>query len=545
MRNLKRVIIYFIVTLTLIVLPGCSIRSSFINKLEEEYKEELRQSDESYFNYEKNEKSGNLDSDNHYKTNDELVTGQIEISFFRNNHLTANYYYDEDRTELVNQSNCFLNPGDSLYADYPKVINQDNSKYGFSKFVVYSFIENTKKEVFASCETDGKIFTIPKAFTGDHLSVMAIGEYKERELNFSAYVYQNEELVEIPNNIWKVNGKEYKNSHVTIGSSKPYKVKYDYSQYNDEFYFYESTPKQFNYNDSLGLVEFNTEDVSSLCDNYSVTLKPYKTLNIENKTKFFLSNGHIKSLVVNGEETEDVTKDKYEYCKLKPGNKVVIRLDKGYRAISNYLESSKPISSNEYVEYTFSIIDNDQLDLKIVCEEDDAKSGAYEQKHIDNASINIYHLNNQVIKPGESIDDSEKILVEIVPNDGYYITGKNVKNNSYSKTMKYKDYVSDIDEIVVKHEIKKYIIVYLETKDKCGTVAYTYDKKGVSNQIRLKEGDEIECKYTITDSNYTFEDSNVFERITKTVEKTIDIKIESNMDCKTIKASDYIKLKKK
>lgn len=532
----------FSVILISCLLSGCAVRDSFKNALEAKYKTELELNDPRYVEYEKNKESGKLDNENHYKDDGgELVTGQIEISFFSNNHLDTKYYYDEERTELVNPNNCFLNPGDSLYADYPKVVNQSNSKYEFSAFLIYSYIGDTQKEQFTSCNTDGKILTIPESFTGNHLSIMAIGEYKDRILNFTAHAYRNQELVELNNGQWKVNNETYNNLQVTINSSKPYKVKYDYSQYVGDYYFYESSPKPFNYNDLEGIVEFESEEVNSTCDNYSVILKPYKKLIVDNKTtSLFSPNGHIRLLLINGEEVADITKSKIEYKKLKPQDKIVVRLDKGYRAVANNLENSKPVYSDDYTEYSFFVTDSDQLDLYINCEEDDAKSGAYEPAYINNGTIDIYFANNQLVKAGEIIDDSEKVTVKIVPNYGYYVTGKNVENNLYIKTMKYKDYVSDKDDIVKNHEIKKYVTVTFDTSDKFGSVTYNYSGKDIIGETKLKEGDTVKCSYTIENSKYAFKGLPSFIK-----EKTVKINIKSNMNGQIIKASDYIELKEK
>ena len=61
----------------------------------------------------------------------------------------------------------------------------------------------------------------------------------------------------------------------------------------------------------------------------------------------------------------------------------------------------------------------------------------------------------------------------------------------------------------------------------------------------LKEGDDLELDYTITDSNYAFSDNNFIENLFDIKTKKVKIIVKKNMNGKTLDLSDYFNVVKK
>ena len=141
------------------------------------------------------------------------------------------------------------------------------------------------------------------------------------------------------------------------------------------------------------------------------------------------------------------------------------------------------------------------------------------------------------------------MVVSITANNGYYVTGKDVKDSVYYKEMKYSDYVKNQDDIINSHEILKYVSIRLNTDDKYGECEFTYNKESVSGVVLVKQEDEIKLKYTLTDPEYQITRgegiSSIIDNIFNKNQVTVSIKVTKEMDGKSINREEYITISKK
>ena len=158
------------------------------------------------------------------------------------------------------------------------------------------------------------------------------------------------------------------------------------------------------------------------------------------------------------------------------------------------------------------------------------------------ASVTVRVTDTQkVLKAGDLVEPSEEVTVTITPHSNYYVTGKNVKNDIYQEKMKFSKYQKDINTIIAEHPIEKYVQLTLGANDPYGTCIYTVGKNTVSGSIRLKIGEKLTLKYTVTSSGYVIEGgSNGILGIGKTTKELSEtITITSDWDGKTISKADF------
>lgn len=143
---------------------------------------------------------------------------------------------------------------------------------------------------------------------------------------------------------------------------------------------------------------------------------------------------------------------------------------------------------------------------------------------------------------GDLIEGSTKVKVLVSPLAGYYVTGKNVKNNVYSSTMTFSEYQKNIDSIISKHPAEKYCTITLDKSDSYAKYSYKLDESKASGTIKAKVGQKLELTYKITDPAYKLTKSRggtVFGIGSTTSSATETITITPDMDKRRIKKSDF------
>ena len=190
-------------------------------------------------------------------------------------------------------------------------------------------------------------------------------------------------------------------------------------------------------------------------------------------------------------------------------------------------------------------------EIKITASKVDAV--AYEQRTIEHASVTVRladSTDSPTLKQGDMLEEARNVQVTVAPEANYYITGANVKNNVYTETMKYSDWVKNFSKICEKHPVRKNLTVTLSPSDAHGTCRYTLAGKDVSGTITVREGDEITLHYTLTDSSWQIDrdflgkvavflpgsDKSVIEQ---------KITVTADMDLSTLNPGDYIALSQK
>ena len=173
--------------------------------------------------------------------------------------------------------------------------------------------------------------------------------------------------------------------------------------------------------------------------------------------------------------------------------------------------------------------------------------GAYEQKTMENATVSlVYKRDNTEIVDGDVVDSREKVIVQLLPDEGYYLSGKSIRNEMYREELTFEQYNEKIDKIIAEHPSNPYIVVYLDDEDSYGTVSYKKGNTAISGDYSFKNGEEVVLNYKITNSDYKIkrEGFNLSSFISPS-EESKTIKIVESMNLKTINREDYIEITKK
>ncbi len=172
----------------------------------------------SYQQYQELAGGNRLDADGLYRSEEleqlrmaipVIPDGTVHVSFARSEFLKFSYYRDEALTEELPEENCWLDPGDTIYASEPELTNPNSPLYRFSKFQIREYDGSGKlKGLLAeSRSVPGAVFHIPEDFSGTELSVIPFGEYRNRKVTFSAYSLQNDGSKRVlENGVWEING---------------------------------------------------------------------------------------------------------------------------------------------------------------------------------------------------------------------------------------------------------------------------------------------------------------------------------------------------
>ena len=538
-----------------LMLPGCSNVNEYLTeKLEEKTLEgsEILE-DQDYLEYQDLEASGKLDDNGIYLETAEIkdedvddaeLSGQIHVTFAENSHIRLTYYYDAECTEQIDTSQCYLNPGDCIYASEPKIIEAYSNKYLFKEFRIMKYDSNNQPESTATVlGNDNLVFEIPAEYAGDKLSVLPLGRYEARVLTLDDY-YLNVDGDEVEfHGTWWIDSEGFSETTVEIDSTVDYQVIYDYSDYVNDYYFVKSVPNPFSADDS-GIIEFSKSTPQNGDENYYVLLHRYISVRVSNGDYSIFNQNIIKSISLNGKEQDNVKKKELMLDKLKCGDTITLRIDNGYKVTVSGLEISNPIDvgNGTIKEYKITIPETVERELGITVSKNTATLGGFTMKMVNNAVISVTDENGNILQDGDEVDDNEKLTVSITPTSGYYVTGKKVKDGVYQDTMKYKEYFSNIDKIIEEHPVKKLINVTLDDSDDNGTCVYTIDGEVVSGTISLREGQKIKLEYTLTDSNYQI-DSGLFG---SKAHKSATLEISEDSDGKTLSREDFnIHIKKK
>lgn len=147
----------------------------------------------------------------------------------------------------------------------------------------------------------------------------------------------------------------------------------------------------------------------------------------------------------------------------------------------------------------------------------------------------------EALEYGKPFEADAKVIVAITPNSGYYVTGKNVKDNVYQQTMKFTKYQSDIREMIDKHPVLKYCNITLDAGDAYGTCTYKLDGDVKTGLILAKEGQKLTLEYTITSDGYVIEDAKgiVFGIGKDDQAKTVSMSVTTSMDGQKINRDTF------
>ena len=220
------------------------------------------------------------------------------------------------------------------------------------------------------------------------------------------------------------------------------------------------------------------------------------------------------------------------------------------------LEVYEPEKLSSGYRYNITVDETDTNVVNIgVYKSDEDETSVFEEKSVENAVMEVKFAdknNPYILKNGDHVDNSQKVTVTVTPGEGYYVSALADGKTVYQDTMKFKDYLKNIDKILAKHKVRKLCTVTLSTEDELGTVSYFLDGVQVSGTQKLREEQKLEIKYTLESKDHEiiypheglsiidgFMDST-WDSARKTQDITKTISITSDLDGSTITREDYV-----
>ena len=513
---------------------------------------------------------GSLNDDGSYKTNfidpDEMHVGKVHVTFAKNPYMNISYYKDASCTDKIDEDDCYLASGESIYI---KEINQDiynnlpNSRYHFYAFQINAYdSDNNISLVNEVRSTVGQIYTADYGRYPE-IAIIPVGASSQRKLTLLVKNTNEEgKQQELDIGHWSVDKADY-NQSIGLNPFASYSVEYDLKDFASQYYIYNTVPTaEYEQNDN---VQFGRKKATDNIDTFIVELHPYINLTIVDGTVGIVDNipiiGNltnekkislieINSNSISPKETNNSLLIDSQY-KIKCGDKINIHINKAYNLTCDDFPLDSPSDLvNEDKLYTIIIPDEPRYKytLRIGYAAENANGELFTNEVAAHCSISLYKDNEVLLKDGDQQPSGNTtVILKIVPEEGYYLTGKDVKkgSNIYEKKMKYKEYLEDIDEIIKTHPVEEYIDIELLEKDEYGKFTYKVDGhklKDYTPIISLQANQQLTIQYTLDkDSQYYL----INEKNKQVTSASKIITVDHSMDNTKIARDDYFVLKEK
>lgn len=530
-----------------LILSGCAQMNSMLEA--KILKETGIAEDSDYIQYQQMLEQGRINEEGNYEEPEaeEAVTvpgdGKIHVTIASNSHIKVNFFFDEQRIETITA--CYVDPGDKIYLSDPIASHPVTNHYSLDGFRLVSYDNDyvvQYSEMVYPDSVDHSI-TIPEDFNGTELTVQPIGQYENRTIGISDYVMDDDGSRHELNGEWRIDEQVFRQSTAQVNASNDYDLEYHYDP--AEYYITSTQPEAYAVDEQSGIVYFSHETAMSEVEQFEVELHKWITVNLNGNSKKGLDGVIVRELPA------DLEGDKVK--KVKCGDLIIVSTKGDYQATSNDMECvGKPESLSTGYKTTFEVPQTSVSEMSILIGN---KLTSFQVLTINNGKITVKKKDGTVIKEGENIDGGTDVTVNITPDNGYYVSGKDVKNNIYEKKMTYSKYQETADSIINDHKILKYISLSLEPAGEHGTTEYKVDNQSKSGKITgLKAGQTIKAEYTLTDDGYVFEDetgnvinniSNFIQNTLNKAKRTVDIKVTAEMEGNTINGEDYVAIKKR
>ena len=537
---------YILILLLVFLLSGCSsARTEFENNLTASINDNLSlENDQDYMDYQKmvanselNKEGIKMDEElyfilenvdvNNLDANEITTYGSVHISFVRNSMINVSYYNDENHEGLLGNE-CYMDPGETIYASIPKISSDVDSIYEFDGFKIYSTDSGASaKEELDDIKTYNVV--VPDV-PSKELIVEPYGHFKDVSLTlYDYYLDDDGKENDLPGK-WTINGTSFQEKTVNIGKKTNFSVLYDY---DDSEYYVSLTNPEALYKEK-GIVSFEMGSSKNNDDFYLVELSKYVVLNIEGNIK-----KGIEAIKING-----IPKEADDLKTLRCNDRVEIITKDKYGIINRVLnsETTPEELNNGGKKYSFIVPEGLHGNTKIELSD---KINEYFSKEIKNGKLDIIlSESGNHIEANAEVADSETVIVRIIPNNGYYVDGNDVKDNVYEKTMKYSDYKKKIDSIISSHKCIQYTRVFLDTSDEYGVVSYKVNEKEIkTNSTLLRRDQKIKLEYQLTNKEYKITKSFI-DVLGDKYKSSYEIKVSDLSSGTILKRENYIQIEK-
>ena len=474
---MKKILILTIAAMITLLLIGCSRIDEYFSGQMLKKSTVLEESE--YIAYEQYVSEGVLDNDGYYSEATDLVDeahAPIHVTFADNSNLSIQYYLDAAHTTALNQSACYLNPGDSIHAVV--AVNDDifSSMYEFAGFTIFEIDENGgRKETSAvkiDFNTQDYILSIPPAYEGEELSVVPVGAYQKRKISLSAFAFDEDEKKSEANGKWYVNEKECSEKSVDISAISSYIISYQYD--SDSYFFVSSEPECYYSSNIDGVVIFKQRDPADSTVDYTVNLHKYLnvTLVSDMDRRISIDNGPMDTYMANSE---------VPIPGLHYGQHVILTTNKEWTALENCRDLILTSSSRESENYKYELIVPEKGGEFLF----DPSEYQYEHGTIIFTCFGNVVNSPQMLAKGSKIFYSEGSAENgywLMPGDNHVIVGKEEETRQ------------QLQDIHFTQKIP--VTVSLEQPEYGGTVIYTVDGKRLyGNTYSTYSGTEIKMEF--------------------------------------------------
>lgn len=276
-----------------LVLSGCSAAGASL----------LRNSgiitEEDYQSYMELWNSKQLDSEGHYiakELEDETPfsppAGSIHVTFAENAYISVEYYSDAALKKPIDLSQCYMMPGEAIYASEPVCRHPSSNRYRFDRFCIYSCdAEGNRGEEIPCDVKEGPplAIQIPENYEGTDLAVVPAGKYEKRQLELSDHYIDSAGQPQELDGTWIVNDAAVSSDILTVNPTEALAVDYQYDP--AKYSFVASNPSSF-YHEN-GLVRFEVVNATEEIDTYSVELRPLEGRFLFDPSNFKIKNGTV------------------------------------------------------------------------------------------------------------------------------------------------------------------------------------------------------------------------------------------------------------
>ena len=296
-----------------------------------------------------------------------------------------------------------------------------------------------------------------------------------------------------------VDGELVTSDKMTVSAGKAYTVSLKYNP--DSYYFASASPKAKE-GDKPGEVTFDPYDGKGKSVAYEVELHPYMDL-------VFEGTGSIDSVISVKCDGAKLNGRKLE--KLKAGQTVTVDTTDDFKLFCKDIKFNESASGTGY-HYTFTVpsVNKKSITIKVSDQMKTVKIPSVEHGKIQLRLLDYgYTMSDDdeksevegdvFLEDGETADGTSTVEVKIIPDEGYYVSGRNVTDNVYVQIMRLSDFLDDAEDLIADHKILPLLEASVDTGDQFGTCVFKINGENVTGDFYLREGDRLVLEYTLND----------------------------------------------
>lgn len=388
--------------------------------------------------------------------------GLVHVTFAENSMFNVEYYRDPDHDNELTGGECWLAPGESVYAAEPlKTKNVTSNKFGFWKFRIFN-IDSDGDFQQSSSDGKGALLTIPENYSGMGYSVEPIGKYERRRLTFSAFNTEDDSVVSDVS--WYVNDEPYSDEK-GLSPTAAYSVRCNFNITTKDYYVESTEPSVDSASITNDSVKFSKEQPENGADSYTVKLHRYLSGRLTgdlngvkdnngNITLKYKSRGDSEWIKISPDNNNSIHD-------LKVGDQLLVRVKKGFKMQCVPFEGTEPKSVDGMYEYTITVgeVSDTHEFLINLCGDRAKDTVQHKSASVEHGTLSVrLRDGGHVIKDGDYIAPQMTVIITKTADDGYKIEEPNcllafvmphVRDGVYTWETTYSEYLDKLQSDVI------------------------------------------------------------------------------------------------